>query len=99
MLGSHSRSDALRGPLRTFAAARRTCYTPDRPYRGRTTFVTVDNPTLDGPANRSHHDDLARAWKGLAPELVVVHAPGNHVTVLKPPHVAFLSTLIEASMR
>jgi amino acid adenylation domain-containing protein len=83
--------DLLTGPIRTFARCVRTSYTPRSTYPGPVTLVTVDDPTLDPQAGAAHRAHLERAWRRSAPQLEVWHGPGNHMTVLNPPHVTALA--------
>jgi arthrofactin-type cyclic lipopeptide synthetase C len=89
--------DVLRGPLRTFGASIRAHYKPDKPYPGRLTLILVDDPRLDQASNRRYRDETTENWKRCAPNLVCVHGPGNHLTMLKEPHVQALAVLIRAS--
>jgi hypothetical protein len=95
LVSRHSDPDILRGPLLTFATSLRTQYRPAGPYMGPVQLVLVDDPDLDEDANRHIHEHLVKGWKQWAPNLIYIHAPGNHMTVLKPPHVKMLAGLIE----
>lgn len=87
------RSDpnALRGPMRVFASSLRTCYRPDAPYTGSLSLVLVDDPKLDSDANRRAREESIDGWRRWAPNLTWVRLPGNHMTVLKHPHVKALA--------
>jgi len=87
-------SDVLRGPLRVFAASRRTYYQPMRPYPGPIQLVLADDPMLDEAANRLEHESTAEEWKQWAPNLVCLRAFGNHMTMLKEPHVQGLVRML-----
>jgi len=60
--------------------------------------VLVDDPRLDHRANRFAHRNVIENWKYFAPNLVSIHAPGNHLTMLKKPHVHALAGLIFGGM-
>jgi thioesterase domain-containing protein len=83
----------LRGPLRVFATSLRTQYQPAKPYPGPVQLVVADNAKLDGNANRLEHELNAKGWKRWAPNLACLHASGNHMTMLKEPHVRSLVQL------
>jgi len=95
LLPAGSDPEILRGPLRTFAASVRTPYRPEKPYPGLLRLVFVDNPRLDAVANRRNQQKIVDDWKQCAPNLISVHCPGNHLTVLKRPQVNALANLIQ----
>jgi thioesterase domain-containing protein len=95
LMSKRSQPDALRGPLRTFATSLRTHFRPSKPYPGPVQLILVNNHRLDQDANRRTHELLVQRWKQWAPNLVYKNAPGNHMTVLRPPHVAKLTDLIQ----
>jgi arthrofactin-type cyclic lipopeptide synthetase C len=88
----------LRGPLRTFAAAIRACYQPDKLYLGRLKLVLVDDPRLDHAANQRIQQLTVKGWKQWAPNLTYTHCAGNHLTVLKAPHVRDLAGALESEL-
>jgi arthrofactin-type cyclic lipopeptide synthetase C len=85
----------LRGLLGTFGAALRTCYTPRKPYLGPVRMIVVDDPRLDADANRERQRQMQQGWEKWARNLVFSHASGNHLTVLKQPHVLSIARLIQ----
>jgi amino acid adenylation domain-containing protein len=89
-----STPDVLRGPLRTFAAAVRTRYTPRSTYSGAVRLLLADDPRLDRNSNESARRVREEAWRAWAPKLNCVHVPGNHITVLKRPHVQTLAGVL-----
>jgi thioesterase domain-containing protein len=90
VLPRRSTADALRGLLNTFAAAMRTHYRPDAIYPGAVRLVLVNDAKLDANSNQRQQGSIA-GWQRYAPDLVAVQAPGNHITVLKRPHVDSLA--------
>jgi thioesterase domain-containing protein len=88
----------LQGPLRTFAMSLRTHYRPDKVYPGPVQLILVDNPKLDQDANRRSQECIVDGWKQWAPNLVCTCAPGNHMSVLKPPHVQTVARLLQNAM-
>jgi Thioesterase domains of type I polyketide synthases or non-ribosomal peptide synthetases len=97
LLSSRTDPDVLRGSLRAYAASIRARYTPDKPYPGPMKLVLVDDPRLDQTANRQCRQKVIEDWRRFAPNLVCVHGPGNHTTMLKQPHVQALAKLIRDS--
>jgi thioesterase domain-containing protein len=95
LVPERSRPDMLRGQLQTFFMALRTPYRPDRKYLGPVHLVLVDDPRLDRDSNNRKQEELVLGWKQWAPNLVCSHAPGNHMTLLKRPHVITLRNLIQ----
>jgi thioesterase domain-containing protein len=94
LLPQRSQPDVLCGPLRTFAMAIRSSFNPNKPYLGAVRLVLVNESKLDQAANRQRQEDIAKKWKRWAPNLIYRHAHGNHMTVLKVPHVLELARLI-----
>jgi thioesterase domain-containing protein len=91
LMPRRSDPDALRGPLRTFAAAVRTAYRPQQPYPDPVRLVLVRDTLLDDTDDQKRHQDIVTAWKPWAPEVTYWRGPGNHFTVLRPPHVQILA--------
>jgi len=87
LMPRRSHADVLCGPLRTFAASIRAHYKPDKPYTGPLTLILVDDPRLDQTSNRQYRHEVTENWKRFAPNLVSAHGPGNHLTMLREPHV------------
>jgi thioesterase domain-containing protein len=81
----------LRGPLTTFAAARRTVYSPATPYRGKARVVLVDDPAMDADANLKQRQLYLSGWQSSVSELDSWNGPGNHYSMLRPPHVNALA--------
>jgi arthrofactin-type cyclic lipopeptide synthetase C len=94
LLPARATLEVLAGPLRTFARCLRTAYRPAGVYSGRVRLVLVDDPRMDAAANRAHFAEVERGWRKWAPGLVFSVGAGNHVTALKPPHVAALAALL-----
>jgi thioesterase domain-containing protein len=84
----------LCGPLRTFAMAIRSSFNPNKPHLGAVQLVLVDESKLDHAANGRRQEDIVKKWKRWAPNLIYQRAPGNHMTVLKAPHVLELAHLV-----
>ena len=91
LLPARTTPEVLIGPFRTFARCLRTPYRPSGVYPGRLRLVLVDDPRMDEAANRANFAEVERGWRKWAPGLVFSVGAGNHVTALKPPHVATLA--------
>jgi thioesterase domain-containing protein len=98
MLPPQSSPGVLRGRLRTFAAALRTSYCPQRPYEGAVTLVLVDDPDLDADGNRQRAREAVDGWRRWAPGLRCIKAPGNHITMLSQPHGEFLADVVRPGL-
>jgi thioesterase domain-containing protein len=99
LLGARTTPEVLTGSFRTFARCLRTAYRPSGVYPGRLRLVLVDDPAKDEAANRAHFAEIERGWRAWAPGLVFSVGAGNHVTALKPPHVAVLAALLAEDRR
>ncbi len=91
LLPQRSAPDAMRGPVRVFGTALRTCYVPQHPHAGPMRLVLADDPSLDTAANQRAKQKTIEGWRRHAPNLEVWHGPGNHFTILKVPHVQDLA--------
>jgi thioesterase domain-containing protein len=79
----------LRGPFRSFSACLRATYTPSGVYAGPLSLVLVgDEPGFE---------ETVSGWRRWAPGLVASRGAGNHMTVLKSPHVKSLASLLSAA--
>jgi len=98
LLPHRSDPETLRGQLQTFAAALRTHYKPSGVYEGRVQLVLADDPQLDDAANQQKHKETIEGWKRYAPNLIYTRSHGNHMTLLKPPHIHDVACLIQDSV-
>jgi thioesterase domain-containing protein len=98
LLSRRSEHETLRGPFRTFSVALRTHYKPTKLYSGLVQLVLADDKRLDQDANRRKHEYIVEGWKRWAPNLLCTHISGNHVTMLKPPHVCDLVQLLNTRL-
>ncbi|MFE9614016.1 amino acid adenylation domain-containing protein [Streptomyces sp. NPDC006012] len=96
LLPSRTTPDVLHGPLRVFAAAVRTPYTPRAPYPGRVQLALADDSLFDGDANRRLKDAMAAGWRRWAPDLEAFDLPGTHMTILRPPNSEVLGARLRA---
>ena len=96
ILSARSHPDSLYGSLRTFAMALRSPYQPNWTYSPPAQLVFTDDPKLDRDANDRKHRGLAQMWKRWAPNLRWMRGAGNHMTILKSPHVHSIAGIIQA---
>jgi thioesterase domain-containing protein len=87
IMPQRSRPEVLIGPMRTFAAALRTAYQPAAPYPEPINLVTVSDPSIDADADLLRRQKLLQDWRRWAPQITSWHGPGNHMSLLQPPHV------------
>jgi thioesterase domain-containing protein len=90
LMPRRSTPDALLGPIRTFGAALRTGYRPRRPFPDPVRLALARDPRLDDRVNRREHHATLERWRLWAPNITCWHGPGNHFSILKPPHVQVL---------
>jgi thioesterase domain-containing protein len=91
MIAPRSTPDAIRGSIVTFARHLRTGYIPPKPYEGPVTLLLPMDCQQD-----SAHTEMAEninSWRRWAPDLSVRYSTGNHISMLKRPHVAALANL------
>lgn len=87
IMPARSRPESLRGCLRTFGTALRTSYRPRADYTGPVRLVLIPDLRLDAAANQRQYQRMEEGWRRHAPQLSCWMGPGNHMTILKPPHV------------
>ncbi|WP_334186719.1 amino acid adenylation domain-containing protein [Noviherbaspirillum sp.] len=91
LMPPRSSPNTMRGPLRTFSTALRTTYSPRAVYPGPVRLALATDSTLDAQADHQQRIETLAGWKACAPQVLCWHAPGNHFTVLKAPHVHVLA--------
>jgi len=91
LMPKSSKAETLCGTIRTFGAALRTSYRPQRIYPDPLFLVRVNDKALDQQANRYLHHEIVSGWNTWAPNLTHWLCPGNHITVLNPPYVKILA--------
>jgi thioesterase domain-containing protein len=87
MMPRNSRTASLSGLVTAFGAALRTTYRPRQQYPEQLNLILVSDRDLDEEANRRARQETVAGGKQWAPNLACFAAPGNHMTVLKRPHV------------
>lgn len=91
LMSSRTNSKTLAGPVNTFAAALRTSYVPNGTFDERVSLALVDDPRLSTHENVNLQRETVLAWQRFAPRAAAWLGPGNHFSVLRPPHVARLA--------
>jgi arthrofactin-type cyclic lipopeptide synthetase C len=91
-------ADLLHGPFRTFATSLRAHYQPARIYAGPVQLAIADDQRLDEAANQWNQRVTVEGWTKWAPNTKFQRVPGNHVTILKRPHVSVLARLVRSQL-
>jgi thioesterase domain-containing protein len=94
LLSNRTQSQLLQGVVRTFGANLRSAYQPQGVYSGRVRLVQVPDSTLSATAWQRKQAETIAGWRQYASQLEEYLALGNHMTVLKPPHVNLLAELL-----
>jgi amino acid adenylation domain-containing protein len=89
-----SEISALKGPLRTFSTALRTPFETDVHFPGQILLVMADDPHLRQADNQRKHQEVHARWQLAARDVAVAGVQGNHMTLLKTPHVQSLADLL-----
>jgi thioesterase domain-containing protein len=88
-----SSAQVLLRPVCTFETAIRTSYRPTAVYPGPVRLVQVADGGLSNDDNEQNFAESLVGWKRFAPNVTPWRGPGNHMTVLKMPHVLDLAQL------
>ncbi len=101
LMPASSKPHTLRGPFFAFARAYRVGYCPATAYDGPVHLVLVPDSRLSVEEDIARRHRVEATWRRHAPALSVWQGPGNHMTVLAPPHVRALAhwwrtTVLEA---
>lgn len=91
--------EVLRGPVRTFVAALRAAYQHSGRFPGTLHLVLTDDPGRSPEENRQDRDRTIQGWRPWAGRIEVLHAPGNPMTLLRPPHVKVLAAWLQDVLR
>ena len=95
VLPQRSTPEILRGTVDTFAAALRCDYRPDGAYTGPVRLALARDEKLEPAADRKRNEQVAAGWKNWTPQLAHWHSDGNHMTLLRPPHVNALADWLD----
>jgi thioesterase domain-containing protein len=91
LMPARSSAGALLGPVRTFATALRTQYRPSGTFNGHTRLMLVRRASETELAAQLRFEKVLAHWRVLAPYTEFKVGQGNHVTLLKTPHVRELA--------
>jgi len=85
---------SIRPILRVFQASSQAaqCYVP-QPYSNRITLLRTNEQ-----ATKAHRDPTM-GWSNLAMEVEVHRVPGNHLTMLRQPHVQMLTEQLRVCIK
>ncbi|WP_157259182.1 alpha/beta fold hydrolase [Burkholderia ubonensis] len=75
----------VQGIVRTYGTALRTAYRPADVYAGPATLVLAADS--DDAERAVVPDDVLSGWRRFAPRMAMWRCPGNHYTMIRPPHV------------
>jgi arthrofactin-type cyclic lipopeptide synthetase C len=82
----------LVGTVRTFEAALRTSYRPEKKvYRYPVWLALAQDPKKDRQTNDKNFESRSAGWRRCAPELKVCRSPGSKMTMLVQPNVTILT--------
>ncbi|SMC25109.1 Thioesterase domain-containing protein [Andreprevotia lacus DSM 23236] len=87
LMPARSVPEHLRGTLRSFEAAIRTRYQPVGTFNGVARLVLVRGSNEFGDSATRRMQQAFEGWQNLAPGLELRIEKGNHVTLLKSPHI------------
>jgi thioesterase domain-containing protein len=74
-----------------FATCLRTPYAPGGPLDVPVFLVQARDPKFSDAHNLARQRDLAAQWAPWAPRMTPWSGPGDHLSILQPPHVAQLA--------
>ncbi|KGW97933.1 D-alanine--poly(phosphoribitol) ligase, subunit 1 [Burkholderia pseudomallei MSHR456] len=86
--------NVLLGVVRVLEMNVNTPYRPAGLYAGTMHVVLIANAKADADLD-AWRDEQAEQWRGLADDVRIVRAGGNHMTMLQPPHAASIAALLE----
>lgn len=87
LLPARTRPEVMEGPLQAFGAALRASYRPGGVWEGPVCLIQADDPRRSAARNEQDQQRDHEAWRLWAPRLRCWKGPGNHMSMLKPPHV------------
>ncbi|HKX33394.1 MAG TPA: amino acid adenylation domain-containing protein [Blastocatellia bacterium] len=99
LMPRQSRATDLAGMVRTFETSLRTRYRPRNVYPDPVSLVLSCDPKKDGAANERASVGTVARWKHWAPNLTVWYGPGNHLTMLRQPHVAVVGEWLQSRLQ
>lgn len=88
LVSDRSHYQMLAGVLKTFDSAVRIRYHPTNTYDRDVNYIAVHHHKSLIASDMQRIDDVVRQWQFYAPGLRPWIAPGNHMTVLKPPFIS-----------
>ncbi|OMZ06435.1 non-ribosomal peptide synthetase [Burkholderia pseudomallei] len=89
--------NVLLGVVRVLEMNVNTPYRPAGLYAGTMHVVLIANAKADADLD-AWRDEQAEQWRGLADDVRIVRAGGNHMTMLQPPHAASIAALLERTV-
>jgi syringomycin synthetase protein SyrE len=87
LLPKRTRPEVMEGPLQAFGSALRACYRPASVWESPVQLIQADDPRHSAARNAKDQQQEYERWLLWAPRLRRWKGPGNHMSMLKPPHV------------
>jgi arthrofactin-type cyclic lipopeptide synthetase C len=93
---ARSTPDDLARIYDVFAACLRTPYAPSGPLDAPLLLVQARDPKFSEEQALARHRELAGQWAAWAPRMTPWTGPGDHLSILQPPHVMQVASRIRA---
>jgi arthrofactin-type cyclic lipopeptide synthetase C len=90
---------SLTGVFRTFSTHLQTSYKPHHTYEHALNLILLPDTRLGEADAQVHLHDIEQQWRLWAPHLEAWRGSGNHITILRSPHVAMLADLLRSKYR
>jgi thioesterase domain-containing protein len=91
LMPSKKSLQALRNIVRVFAVNSNTKYVPEGVYDGIVHFAEITDMGTASADSSPEAQTAITGWRRWAPNMRVSRCPGNHLTLLAPPHCARLA--------
>jgi thioesterase domain-containing protein len=86
----------LVGVARTFEAALRAPYIPERVYPGPVQLVLATDSRKDAADAEQDFENRLSGWKRWLSNVTILRSTGNHMTLLRQPHSSALADWVLA---
>ena len=91
LMSSRSVPSTIHGAVSVFETALRVAYRPRTALKGRLTLIFASRIAESEAAALQRMHAALQEWRGIAPQASMRLSSGNHVTVLRAPHVSVLA--------
>jgi thioesterase domain-containing protein len=96
LMPRRSSAESLNGTARCFESALRTCYHPSGPVTGVARLALVRRSGESTDDARRRHAAITAGWQCRLPGLTQRLMPGNHLSLLKAPHIGTVADWMRA---